>query len=118
MVQNVRGAGTVGAIAVLVGLAVLGHLSLGLVGGDDDGLRDVQAQLIGAHTTVLDDVMVAGYSPDGVARDLGVFQAATAGNGTDRVQFIADIDSDGRSERIAYEVRDGILLRVIEGRTA
>lgn len=78
----------------------------------------MQTDLAGAQTIFLDELMIAGFSPDGVASSLGTFQAVTTGTTSDRVQFIADVDSDlyGTSDLVTYEISNGSLLRKVQPR--
>lgn len=72
------------------------------------------SDLAGAQTTFLDEVMMAGFSPDGRATAQTAFTAVSTGTTADRVQFIADIDSDGVSDRVTYEVTGSDLRRTVE----
>jgi hypothetical protein len=114
------GTGTIGAVAILFALAILGPFAFRWVGAASTqsllSEEEITDGLFGAHDVFLDDVMLAGYSPDGLARDLGAFPSFAPGDSGDRVQFIADLDSDGTSDLVTYEVRGGSLVRTVESR--
>ncbi len=112
-----RGFSLVEAMMTLLIFSVLGQVALTLV---VSGVRiwsrevaavDLQNDLTGAKSIVLDELITAGFSPDGTASGKTAFRAVTAGTASDRVQFVADVDSDGVSELVTYAIADGRLER-------
>lgn len=105
-------------IATMVGSTMFSVLSAGTRVFSQQSLTSgLQTDLVGAQTILLDEAMIAGFSPDGVASSLGTFQAATTGTTSDRVQFIADMDSNGISDLLTYEVSSGSLQRKVQPRS-
>lgn len=101
-------------------LTIIGALTSSMVTANlhsfsrETSVSGLQRDLASAHDVLLDETMMAGYSPDGLAGTFGTFTAVTTGTTSDEVQFIADIDSDGDSERILYQTNaDGELLRAV-----
>jgi hypothetical protein len=106
----------VGSVFVL---GVVGHATCTLIAnGSKTFSREalaarLQTDLASAQSVFQEDLQTAGYSPDGMAQSLGTFQAAKSGTFADRVEFIADVDSDGVSDLVTYELIDGSLRRGI-----
>ncbi|MGH7822135.1 MAG: hypothetical protein ACREQ9_20420 [Candidatus Binatia bacterium] len=42
-----------------------------------------------------------------------IYQAVDSGADYDRIEFVTDVDTDGVSDRVAYEVKDGTLVRTV-----
>lgn len=115
-----RGSSAVEVLIVTVLLTIIGALTSSMVAANlhsfsrETSVSGLQRDLASAHEVLLDEAMMAGYSPDGLAVSFGTFMSVTTGTNSDEVQFIADIDSDGDSERILYETNaDGELLRAV-----
>ncbi|MGH7819400.1 MAG: hypothetical protein ACREQ9_06490 [Candidatus Binatia bacterium] len=79
----------------------------------EDSLR---AELADAHAVILNDIRRAGDSRDAVAAVLGAFPEVRTGTSSDRVRFVSDVDSDGDSELITYELSRGYVLRTVQHR--
>ena len=76
---------------------------------------ELQGDLAGAKNVFLDDVSIAGYSPDGDVDDPSdVFPTVSLATNADSVSFIGDINSDGLSELICYRLNGANLERVIQ----
>lgn len=112
-------------IETLVGVVILGVLSgagfsvmkSGTVAfSRESRIAGMQTDLAAAETVFLDEAMIAGFSPDGVAGALGTFQAVTAGTSSDRLQFVADVDSNGISDLVTYDLANGAFRRTVQAR--
>ncbi len=104
-------------IATVIGSSMFSVLSTGTrVFSQQSVASGLQTDLVGAQSLFLDEAMIAGFSPDGLASSLGTFQAVTSGTASDRVQFIADVNSDGTSDLVTYEVSSGSLRRTVQRR--
>lgn len=64
-----------------------------------------------ARDVLLDDAFLAGSSRDGVASREGVFQELRSGTDADRISFVADVNRDGVSDLVGYELVEGDLVR-------
>jgi hypothetical protein len=106
----------VGSVFVL---GVVGHATCTLIAnGSKTFSREalaarLQTDLASAQSIFQEDMQTAGYSPDGMAQSLGTFQEVKSGTFADRVEFIADVDSDGVSDLVTYELVEGSLQRGI-----
>lgn len=81
----------------------------------------LQSDLAGAVNVLLDDASIAGnrYTPteDGALQALGTFQSVATGTSSDSVSFIGDVDSNGVSDLITYQVTGGSLMRRVQARS-
>jgi prepilin-type N-terminal cleavage/methylation domain-containing protein len=73
---------------------------------------DLQGDLAGTVSVLLDDLSIAGY---GVDASTNPFDPSTSiGSSLDTVEFLGDIDSDGDADRICYSVTSGALGRSVQ----
>lgn len=117
------GAGSFGGLAVVFVVAAIAQAGFPLIRAElrirsvEAAVASPQASLAQAHDILLDDVFLAGNSPDGVASREGIFQELRVGTDADRMAFVADVNGDGASELVRYEVMDGDLIRSVRSRT-
>ena len=86
-------------------------------------LVELREDLAGAKNVVLDDLSIAGYRPDDlvaagpfVPSPVDSFQAVGLGTNLDSVAFWGDVDSNGTTDRVCYDVVAGVLRRSIQAK--
>jgi prepilin-type N-terminal cleavage/methylation domain-containing protein len=67
-------------------------------------VSDAQLDVASAMALVQDDLRAIGYVMDDWPLAQGVVQQLTSGTSADSITFVADVNSDGVSERITYAV--------------
>jgi prepilin-type N-terminal cleavage/methylation domain-containing protein len=78
---------------------------------------ELQGDLAGAKNVLLEDLSIAGYSPNPgslVDDPSDIFTSVTIDGNADAVAFLGDIDSDGATEVICYRRSGAFLERVIQ----
>lgn len=119
-----RGLSSIEAMIVLIIFGIVSTASFALFGSGirvfarESVVTGLQNDVVAAQNAFLDEMLIAGFSPDGVATNATALPEVSTSGSLDSVQFIADIDSNAVSDRVTYAVSDGNLRRTIEPRVA
>lgn len=118
-----RGENGFGLIELLVVMLILGIVTAMTSSLFAQGTRtfsrettavDLHSDVAAAKNIFLDDVSVAGFRPDGAPADPNFGAVTAAGTTLDGIEILADIDSDGDTDRICYRVTGATLERHVQ----